>query len=404
VVQKILSKLTADQCGVGGTLWREGAEQFVRGDKPYAWTLPVAPAIDADEDNHLNNVVSQNARKARELLQFVDGNVEENMWMPEGYDILEWYLESKSNPELTRRLALRRNTFLAQQKIIMHRCRTELSGSLLRRQKKKLTSLHKKKLEDFVSEKMESMRESARLHRAYKHRVRPNKTAAAAPVQEVKAWMISVLTNTPLRMYECKRSGKPCIYVDTEENNATCESIAACAQAGPPENTADFVTKQQFDLETNKDVIENLKFFLEEGVTVDGTTPFNIVLDELGRELSDKEKSRHRDFESDHKNGAGGDENYNIFDMQMQRREEDVTEDMRKDGWTYSSALEQYHRKKQEDRDEIYTAFQPVKSADGKYYAAEEQELIAEDNEDNEDNAEKSDSSEMELSDLDEEI
>ena len=71
--------------------------------------------------------------------------------------------------------------------------------------------------------------------------------------------MTSVLTDKPLQMYECKRSGKPCIYVESRKNNVTAESIAACAHASPPENTTHFVTTQQYSIEVNHAVQKNLK-------------------------------------------------------------------------------------------------------------------------------------------------
>ena len=52
---------------------RQGIKQFVAGDKPYAWLLPVAPAVNADEDNKLNDVQSEEAKKARRAIKICKG-------------------------------------------------------------------------------------------------------------------------------------------------------------------------------------------------------------------------------------------------------------------------------------------------------------------------------------------
>ena len=59
---KILHNIESFQCEDQGWRARQGIKQFVAGDKPYAWLLPVAPAVNADEDNKLNDVQSEEAK------------------------------------------------------------------------------------------------------------------------------------------------------------------------------------------------------------------------------------------------------------------------------------------------------------------------------------------------------
>ena len=284
VNMNILHNIETFQCEDQGWRTRQGKRQFVSGDKLYAWLLPVAPAVNAEEDNKLNGVKNNNAKIARMQLKFTHGKVTKNEWRPNEDETLTWYIEDVVGVEdalLLRRLELRRNTFLAQQRQVMKRCQTELSRYLIRRKNKNLTSLYKSKTSASVSEKMDAYSNLSFSHKAYKFNERPNRTSAAAPPEEVKAWMTSVLTEQPLRMYECKRSGKPCIYVESRENNVTAESIAACAHASPPENTMHFVTTQQYDIEADKFVQRILKKCLQQKVKI-----FHNVLNELGREIS----------------------------------------------------------------------------------------------------------------------
>ena len=369
----ILHNIESFQCEDQSWRRRLGKSQFVAGDKPYAWLLPVAPAVNAEEDNKLNDVRSNKAKVARAQLGFAKGTVKSKEWVPDAEEALTWYIEDVAgDASLVRRLELRRNTFLAQQRQVMKRCQTELSRYLIRRKIIKLTSLYKSKTRAFVGEKMDAYSNLSFLHKEYKFNERPNKKSAAAPPEEVAAWMISVLTGKPLRMYECKRSGKPCIYVESRKNNVTAESVAACAHASRPENTMHFATKQQYDIEADKFVQKNLKRCLQKKVRM-----FDNVLNELGREIrldrveidSDDESGSGSDSGSD--SGSGDDEESEP-EEDDEDKPEGVTKEMKNDGWEYDADWGEYHRKQQDDRDEMYTSQKPMLWKDGKYYAWEE--------------------------------
>jgi hypothetical protein len=310
-------------------------------------------------------------------LKFAKGKVTTgtNEWVPDTEEALTWYIEDVvSDALLVRRLELRRNTFLAQQRQVMKMCQTELSRYLIRRKNKKLTSLYKSKTSAFVSKKMDAYGNLSFSHKAYKFNERPHRTSAAAPPEEVAAWMHSVLTGEPLNMYECKRSGKPCIYVESRKNNVTAESIAACAQVSPPKDTMHFATKQQYDIEADKFVQRNLKRCLQKEVQM-----FDNVLNELGREIRQDGVKIDRvtadsslDSEEDSDDDLDGN-SAEIIDYSKDKEEaEGVTEEMKNDGWEYSADLEQYYRKGQGDRSEMYTTQKPILWGDGKYYALEE--------------------------------
>jgi hypothetical protein len=372
---KILHNIELFQCEDQGWRARQGKTQFVAGDKPYAWLLPVAPAVNAEEDNKLNGVKNKNAKIARAQLGFAKGTVKNKEWVPNKDETLTWYIEDVVGVEdalLLRRLELRRNTFLAQQRQVMKRCQTELSRYLIRRKNQNLTSLYKSKTSAFVSEKMDAYSNLSFSHKAYKFNERPNLTSAAAPPEEVAAWITSVLTDTPLQMYECERSGKPCIYVESRKNNVTAESIAACAHVSPPENTTHFVTTQQYDIEADKFVQRNLKKCLQKEVKI-----FHNVLNELGREISQDGFKIRGDDESGSGSDSGSDDDEESEPGEdNEDKPEDVTKEMKQDGWEYSAKWKQYYRKAQGERSAMYTDQKPIKGDDGKYYALEEIEDV----------------------------
>lgn len=373
----ILHNIESFQCEDQSWRRRQGKRQFVAGDKPYAWLLPVAPAVNAEEDNKLNDVRSKKAKVARAQLGFAKGTVKNKEWVPDAEEALTWYIEDVTgDASLVRRLELRRNTFLAQQRQVMKRCQTDLSRYLIRRKITKLTSLYKSKTSAFVGEKMDAYSNLSFMHKDYKFNERPNEKSAAAPPEEVAAWMNSVFTGKPLRMYECKRSGKPCIYVESRKNNVTAESIAACAHASPPEDTTHFVTTQQYDIEADKFVQRNLKKCLQKEVKI-----FHNVLNELGREISlhgvkigsDDESGSGSDSGLDSESDFGSDDDEESKpEEDDEDKPEDVTEEMKNDGWEYSALWEQYYRKAQDDRGEMSTSQKPILWDDGKYYAWEE--------------------------------
>ena len=380
VNMNILHNIESFQCEDQVWRARQGKKQFVADGKPYAWLLPVAPAVNAEEDDKLNDVRSNKAKVARAQLKFAEGKVAKgtNEWVPDTEEALTWYIKDVvSDASLVRRLELRRNTFLAQQRQVMKRCQTELSRYLIRRKNKKLTSLYKSKTSAFVSQKMDAYSNLSFTHKAYKFNERPNLTSAAASPEEVTAWMNAVLTGEPLRMYECERSGKPCIYVESRKNNLTAESIAACAQVSPPENTMHFATKQQYDIESDKFVQKNLKRCLQKKVRM-----FDNVLNELGREIRLDRVEIDRDTTDSSSDSSSDSEDEDEEELgQSQGQEEDddkpdgVTKEMKNDGWEYDADWGEYHRKQQDDRGEMYTMYtsqKPMLWKDGKYYAWEE--------------------------------
>lgn len=358
---KIVDAIHKSQFQPSDSLSRRGAEQSTSSGKPYAWTLPVAPALDAKEDETLNGVQDDLLKKARQMLKIVDGTLNGQMWIEEDGDTdLRWYVKDEAAGEdLSQRLALRRDCFLAQQHIVYERCQKKLSRFLIRQNKDQFKKLYRRRVKSsFIDKKMEMFQSVSCMHDRYVHGERPNQSAAAASREEVQAWMHSVLFDEPLRMYECKRSGKPCIYVEGGSNNTTCENIAACRKSSPPTTNTHFVTRQQFDIETNKDVLSNIKLFQDKNVVVSGTGESFAAAMGLTAGESDKGKDEGTKTGED----SDMDEGSDLEDD----KEDGLTDEMKNQGWYYDATFEQYFK------GSTRTDIRPVKGSDGTYYSVED--------------------------------
>ena len=343
---KVIDQIQGYQFTAARRLQRDGNEQFI-GDKPYAWTLPVAPAVNAREDNQLNGVTSDDTKEERAQFQIVDE-----------YETLAWYIEGGAvdvpkggDPqtklradENVRRLTLRRNAFVAQQKIVYERCQRELSNFLVRSDRKQFKSLYRSRIDSFAPEKIRMYRTAACSHSAYKFAERPFRANAAAAPEEVRAWMTSILTGKPLRMYECSLSGKPCIHVEGRQKNIARKDITVCAQAGALETNAHFVTRQQYDIEKD------------------------------ARSSSSSALALDHDADEDDKDPAADDEDDEDLTVDDDEDEDNLTEAMRDDGWSYNPGLKRWRRNDDGERGKVITEFRPQRHTDDKFYAIEELE------------------------------
>lgn len=381
---KQLSNLRRSQFDSSNTgLYREGAVQY-DGDKPYAWTLPVVPSVDTAEDSLMNGVNGEHAKTARDLLKYdVERDDNKNLFVDTSSKIASWHMSPDITSDKTdlQRLKRRRNAFYTQQREVYRRCQGELSRKFVRQSAESFSLLYKKYTGSIGTDRANFVlapdqlvvyRKRSCLHSAYALGERPGRASAMAKLPEVKAWIVSLLKKEPLRMYECPRSGKPCIFVENAANFG-CDDIKICKDTMQvtPISARFFVTAQQYEIESNDSIEQNLKLLQEENAALskDTAVTFAQVLTELGREKTQSNVERKRKSNDSDAATSSDDD-----DPEEEEEEEQIvlTKEMKSDGWSYDTVFKRYQREASVGRAKVSTLSPPVKHTDGKYYSLEE--------------------------------